>query len=211
MRKFLKNDRGMLIVEATFVFPIMFLVIFLMIFMGNAYFQRSRVEAIVTDMAFYGAAECADPLLKYVEEAKTMPKQVNYEIEPYRYVLGGMDNIETVVAEQISSKIRNLSTGLFTNMKPQTSALEVKFNNAFIYSTFSVDILYKITVPIKLPGMDDYFSLKVSSRVDVPVSDTPEFIRNVNMVGDWVEATEAGQDATTNVEKIMEKVSKFIN
>lgn len=37
----------MMIVEATIVFPVMFLVIFLMIFLGNAYYQKARVESIV--------------------------------------------------------------------------------------------------------------------------------------------------------------------
>lgn len=211
MKKFLKNEKGMLIVEATFVFPIMFIVIFLMIFLGNAYFQRSRVESIVTDMAFYGAAQCADPLLKHVEAAGTMPEKPEYEIEPYRYVLGGMDNIERDVSEQIGTKVRDLSTGLFSHMKPETSSLNVKFNNSFIYSTFSVEMLYKIKIPIKFPGMQDYFALKVSSRVDVPVSDTPEFIRNVNMVEDWVQTTEVGQDVSQKANEIMDEVGNFIN
>lgn len=214
MRKFLSNDRGVVIIEATLVFPLVFLVVFLMIFMGNAYYQKSRVEAIVTDISYYGAAQCADPLLKHVEESKKVPKalkDVDYEIEPYRYVFGGMRRIEEDVENQMDRRIRNLSTGLFSNMKPRASSAVANFNNAFIYSTFSVEVQYRITVPVKLPGMREPFAMKVSSRVDVPVSDTPEFIRNVNMVGDWVESSESGQKAMEKTDKIMQKVSEYIN
>ena len=71
--KKVKKDEGMLVVEATIVFPVMFLVIFLMIFMGNAYFQKSRIDSIVTQMAYYGSAQCADPLLREITENGKVP------------------------------------------------------------------------------------------------------------------------------------------
>ena len=39
MKNFKESERGMVIVEATIVFPVMFLVIFLMLFTGNAYLR----------------------------------------------------------------------------------------------------------------------------------------------------------------------------
>ena len=96
-------------------------------------------------------------------------------------------------------------------MKPSASKLDAEFNNAFVYSTFDVEVNYKIPFPIKMIGMRNYLSLNMSSKCEVPVSDTPEFIRNVNMVEDWVESTEAGQSAIEKTKKIMEKVSEFIN
>ena len=217
--KKIKNEKGMLVVEATMVFPVMFLVIFLMIFMGNAYFQKSRIDSIVTQMAYYGSAQCADPLLREITENGKVPSlaAADYNIEPYRYLLGevgkktGMNTIETKVEEQISDKIKGIKTGLFSHMKPSTSKLNAEFNNAFVYSTFEVEVLYKVPLPIKLLGMRDYVSLNTASHCEVPVSDTPEFIRNVDMVEDWVEATEKGQDAIAKTKDIMGKVAEFIN
>lgn len=217
--KKIKNEKGMLVVEATMVFPVMFLVIFLMIFMGNAYFQKSRIDSIVTQMAYYGSAQCADPLLREITENGKVPSlaAADYNIEPYRYLLGeagkksGMNTIETKVEEQISDKIKGIKTGLFSHMKPSTSKLDAEFNNAFVYSTFEVEVLYKVPLPIKLLGMKDYVSLNTASHCEVPVSDTPEFIRNVDMVEDWVEATEKGQDAIAKTKDIMGKVAEFIN
>lgn len=218
MRK-IKNENGMLIVEATIVFPIMFLVIFVMIFLGNAYFQRSRVDAIITEMAFYGSAQCADPLLKVVQTKGGVPAygDADYEIQPYRYFLGelgsgaGMNKIETDVEGQIRTRIDKLGTGLFSLMKPAASSINAEFNNAFVYSTFDVEVSYKIPMPIRLIGMKDYFSIKSSSKCEVPVSDTPEFIRNVDMVEDWVESTPAGQKAINKTQEVMGKIAEFIN
>lgn len=217
--KIIKKENGMLIVEATMVFPVMFLVIFLMFFMGNAYFQKSRIDAIVTQMAYFGSAQCADPLLREIEAKGKVPslKEAEYEIEPYRYILGeigknsGMSKIESNVESQIQTKISGLKSGLFSHMKPSASKLDAEFNNAFVYSTFDVEVNYKIPFPIKMIGMRNYLSLNMSSKCEVPVSDTPEFIRNVNMVEDWVESTEEGQSAIEKTKKIMEKVSEFIN
>lgn len=218
MRKVKNKEDGMLIIEATIVFPIMFLVIFLMYFLGNAFFQKSRVDSIVTQMAYYGSAQCADPLLKYVQSSGGVPAYgLNYEIQPYRYFIGevssnaGMSKIETDVESQISTKINALKSGLFSGMKPQIINLEAEFNNAFVYSTFFVEVNYRIPFPIRLLGMNNNFSMKASALCEVPVSDTPEFIRNVDMVGDWVESTEAGQSAKDKASNIMKKVAKYIN
>ncbi len=214
-----KKEDGMLIVEATIVFPVMFLVIFLMIFMGNAYFQKSRIDSIVTQMAYYGSAQCADPLLRVITEKGGVPslKDADYKIEPYRYLLGevgkdsGMNKIEQQVETQIADKIKGIKTGLFSHMKPSASKLDAEFRNAFVYSTFDVEVQYKVPLPIRLLGEKDFFVLNTSSKCEVPVSDTPEFIRTVDMVEDWVESTEAGQNAIAKTSEIMGKVSEFIN
>ena len=212
MKRFIKNNNGEVIVEATIVFPIVILCVFLMIFVGNAYLQKSNIEAIVAQMTFKGAAQCADPLSKQIASAGTGKGLTSdYEIEPYRYWIGGMDDIETDIEDQIGKKIKGIKTGLFSGMTPKATSIDANFNNFFVYSTFSVEVDCEIPLPMKLPGMSKNFSIKISSRYDVPVSDTPEFIRNVNMVEDWVEATEEGQAAKSKAEEIMSKVAEYIN
>lgn len=215
----LKKEDGMLIVEATIIFPIMFLVIFLMMFMGNAYFHKSTIDSTVAQMANYGAAQCADPLLREINDKGGVPslKNSSYSIEPYRYLFGelgskaGMSNIETNVKKQINDKIKNMKTGMFSHMKPSASSVTAEFNNAFIYSTFEVEVNYELPLPIRIIGMKDYFKIYASSRCEVPVSDVPEFIRNINMIMDWIENTKGGQDALNKVDEVMSKVGKIIN
>lgn len=218
--KKMKKEDGMLIVEATIVFPVMFLVIFAMIFLGNAYYQKSRIDTIATEMAYYGAAQCADPLLKVIVDNKGVPSmdKAKYDIQPYRYLLGevgknsGMSKIETDVKSQITKKISSIKTGLFNFMKPQTlTPPTAEFNNAFVYSTFEVDIQYKIMVPVRLLGAKDYLYFKSGTHCEVPVSDTPEFIRNVDLIKDLIEATEQGQKFMDKMNEMLDAIGKYIN
>lgn len=216
MLKKLKAEKGAVhIVEATIVFPIMFLIIFMMITVGNAYLQKCRVESIVVQMAYYGAAQCADPLVKSVSEGNAVPEASNeHEVLPYRYILRGkseMGKIESSVQNQIRSHVKKIGSGFFGGMSPKITTLKAKFNNMFVYSTFSVEVGYKVMIPVRLYGMDDFFSIKFSSRIDVPVSDTPEFVRNIAMLEDWIVTTEAGENFLTKVDEILSEVTPFIN
>lgn len=197
----------MMIVEATIVFPVMFLVIFLMIFLGNAYYQKARVESIVNDLALRGAAYCADPLLKTIEETKAVPALDTVDISPYRYLIGGMDTVESDIEQEAVRRISGLSTGLFSGMKPEgynTGSLKTQFHNKFISSSFSIDLQYKIVMPIRLLGERDNLELRLASHTEVPVGDTTEFIRNVNMVEDYMERYGITEKITEMIEKAKE-------
>lgn len=203
--KIKRNESGMVIVEATIVFPVMFLVIFLLIFAGNAYTQKCRVDAVVNKMAIEGAAYCADPMLDDVESGK-VPGFKDVDIQPYRFLIGGMDDIEDDIDKKVNSEIKNMSTGLFSGMKPSSPNIKVKFNNGFIYSTFSVEVNYKICIPIRLLGQEDFTIMKLSSQVDIPVSATTEFIRNVDMVEDYMERS----GVVDEIKKVMNKVNEWL-
>jgi len=198
--KELKNEKGMVIVEATIVFPIMFLVIFFLILMGNAYFEKCRVEAIVNEMTVDGAAYCADPYLRYVDLNGSVPN-FSTNSEPYRYFTD-MKTVRDSITKDLYAKLDKISTGLFSGMKPSKNGnAKVNFNNSYLYSTFSIDLDYKITVPIKLIGASDTFHINYSSHAETPVTDVPEFMRNINMVEDYL-------DQTGEKEKINEAIQK---
>ena len=38
-----KDDRGALVVEATIVFPVCLLIIMLLLYLGNVYYQKARI------------------------------------------------------------------------------------------------------------------------------------------------------------------------
>ena len=187
MKGFKENERGMVIVEATIVFPVMFLVIFLMLFTGNAYLQKCRVDAYVNQLAIEGAAYCADPMLDNVTNG-SIPNVSDSEVYPYRYFdPNGAANIESEMQIKAEQKINNMSSGLFSGMTPKNQIVTAKYNNGFIYSTFSVDVEYKIVFPIRLLFSTENMSMSLASHASMPVSDTAEFIRNVDMVEDYME------------------------
>lgn len=205
MEKCIKSERGMVIVEASIVFPVMFFVIFLMLYAGNAYLQKCRVESYVNHYAIQAAAYCADPMLDELEKGK-IPSLEDADVQPYRYFFGGMRDIEANIEKELTDKIKGMSSGLFAGMKPSNITVDAKYNNGFIYSTFSIDVEYKVRIPIKLLGASDYIYLHVASHADMPVSDTTEFIRNVNMIEDYLQKTGISEE----IEKLINKAKEWI-
>lgn len=207
------TESGMLVVEATILFPVMFLIIFLMMFLGNAYMQKCRIEAVTNKLALDGAAYCACPMLYSLNAGdKKIPDFETVDIQPYRYLGGGMSTVTDWVNNQADEYLRNVDTGYYLGMKPKNWTVDVKYNSAFIYSTLSIDVKYDITVPIRLLGMNDYFALKVSSHSEVAVSDTVEFVRTINMVEDYLESTglkEKIEQFTGKIGELMDAVNNW--
>lgn len=208
--KNIRDDRGMVIVEATIVFPVCFIIILMLLYLGNVYYQKSRIEAIVVEAALDGAAYCADPVLKTIESSENhaVPKLGSVSYEPYRYLggmFGGMDKIENSVAELIRSRIGGMSTGLFSGMKPtgyNTGGLKVEYKSCFVASSICVDLEYQIELPIRLLGDKDNLSMKFQTHTEVPVEDPTEFIRNVNMVEDILEVTGIKAKITDKIKEL---------
>lgn len=208
----MKKENGALIVEASIVFPVMFLVIFFLMFAGNAYLQKCRVEAIITEEVLAGAAYCADPMLDDIESGQ-IPGFGDVDIQPYRYInlMSGMSDITAEIQENIEKRIAKLDSGLFANMKPDSVlVMEPDFNNFIICSSFSVDATYKIQIPIRLLGQSEYLSLDVMTRTDVPVTDVPEFIRNVDMIEDYVSRF-TGEEFDEYLPKLVEHAKEWFD
>ncbi len=203
----------MMLVEATIVFPTMVLVIFLMLFVGNAYFQKCRVDAIVTELALEAAARCGDPYLQSVEAGKAASELYGQSIYPYRYLLSGeMRQVQANIQNTASDRISKLGTGLFLGMAPSAPKVTAKVHNNFIYTTFSLEADYSIRMPIRLLFSKDNLRLEYASQADFPVADSAEFIRNVDMVEDCFERTgiqKSIDDAKIKLKEAVEKVNQW--
>lgn len=210
----LKSEHGAVqIVEATFVFPIMFIILFFLIYMGNAFFVKAQVEGVVESRAIEGASYCTDPMLESIKQNNgAIPSLDNIKTEPYRYIFGGMNSIEDKIATAVQNDIEGNSASFFKNMKPnlKTSKTNIaKFNNYVVYSTFSVEVKYELKFPIKFLGADTPTVMTLNSRAEVPVSDTAEFIRNTDMVVDLFYGTKIGKTISDVFGKINDFISNF--
>ena len=202
-----KRERGVLVVEASIVFPVMFLVIFFMIFAGNAYLQKCRVEAIINQCAIDGAAYCADPQLKYAENG-AIPSVGKIQVYPYRYFgSNGGASVAGEIEAQVYERVSKMSTGLFSDMKPTDFVADATYTNGIIYATFSIDASYKIKIPVRLLGAEDFIYLKVSTRAEMPVSDSTELIRNIDMIWDYMER----YGVAAEIEKIVTAAKEWFN
>lgn len=211
MMKKIKSEKGMIIVEASFVFPIMFIILLIVIYMGNVFYLKAQVEKIVTENAIKGAAYAANPLLEFYKENGALPGYSQVETEPYRYLFGGMNDVETIIAEDVVAEIESCPT-VFAGMRPDIRTMQgniAKYNNVVVYATFSVEVEYDIKLPIRLLGDSNPIVMKISSRADVPVSDTPEFIRNTDMVIDLIKGTKVETFIADAFGKISDFLSNF--
>jgi hypothetical protein len=204
----LNNESGLVLIEAVIVFPVMFLAIFLLIFMGNAYYEKCKVEAAVAEVAADGAAYCADAMLRYVDEEGAVPpfEDAPGYSAPYRY-FADMGGVENAIEAELGKKLGNIGTGLFSGMKPQPLKTTVSLDNGVIHMTLSVDLEYRLTLPVKPLGAAEYFSLKVRTRAEKAVTDAAEFMRNVNMAEDYIEQTGA-EDKIDGEAKIADAINK---
>lgn len=203
-----RQDGAVQIVEASFVFPIMFIVLFFLIYMGNAFYIKGQVEAVVSTQALHGASYAVDPVLKSIRETHSVPAVDKVKIEPYRYIVGGMNEVEDEIAKEVRKELKTDSTTFFTTMKPKLSGTDeiAKYNSSVVYATFSVQVHYSLTFPIRYLGESSPTILKLSSRSEVPVNDAPEFIRNSDMAVDLLKDTKLGK----TISDMFSKVSGFI-
>lgn len=193
----IKKDKGaVMVVEATIVFPIMFFVVFLIILYGNVMYQKSKIDNYVSAYAQWGAQQCADPLyLQTLKDGSVVSDTNDVDVKPYRY-FGRMGDITTQVESKVLSKSKD--TGFFTGMQPQGMVVDAKFSNFVVYSTFDVQAKYHIDLPITLLGQKIKIS-SMSSYDSVPVSDSAEFINNINMAKNYIESNKKIQEAIQKV------------
>ena len=212
MKEQLNNEKGAVtLLEATIIFPIMFIVLIFLLYMGNAFYIKTQVDEIVVDKAIKGAAYCADPMLATIEETGAVPDIKNLDVQPYRYLFGGMNDVVQSIENETRDEIEDGYVSFFKNMKPELVACEAEYNNKFLYSTFSVDVRCNIGLPIKMLGATDPFSITLNIRSEVAVNDTSELIRNVDMVIDYFCDTSFGQKVSSVFEKVNEFMTSFAN
>ncbi len=204
MRTLWKENKGSLIIEATYVFPIMFFVLLFLIYMGNMFYMRSQVDSIVTRAAVKAAAYQADPQLKTIMEQGSVPGQMN-DIQPYHSLFGTSASANAVRNEMVE-QLNTLGTGFFAGMGLRDIVIdEFQYNGSLVASTFSVKVTYRIRFPIRFLGDNSPVILQIRSQATVPVTDTPEFIQNVDMAMDFADST----GVTDKVKDFASKVGEF--
>lgn len=202
----IQSENGTVIVEATMIFPLVIMTIIMLLTIGNAYYQRSRVEAIIETKTIDGAAYCSDGLLKMVADGKTIPTDVKDapEIAPYKYIFSSdTKNLIQGVQGEIANEVKALDTGYFKGMKVKNFIINLDYSNYFVTQSVEANATYYIDIPITLFGTR--FKIECSSHIVIPLSDSPEFIRNIDMVLDYIERTQIDD----KFNKIIENVKKF--
>lgn len=202
------DESGVMIIEATFIFPVVLFVLFFIIMTGNLYLQIARVDDIVTQAAIRGAKYIVNPKTEEMEETGSVPVEA-YRLEPYRYIFGDFSEIEAQITREVRSEIEEGGMNFFAGMEPKVingGEPVAEYVSHIVYSEFIVEVRYTIQFPIPFWGMEELMEIEASSRAVVSVNDSPEFIRNVDMVVDLVSRTRLGEA----ISEAFETVNRFI-
>ena len=216
MYKTLKSEKGsMSLVEATIVFPIVFIVVFMMIVLGNIYYIHSRIQFEVVHAAIDAASAAENPMQVKILKDGGIPHKIEDKaaIKPYRHILSGHGNevaqeMEDLLISRIS-KIKEYS--IIKSIAPEAINPDVAYESSIIMSQIKVSYDYNIPMPIKYPFSNKTLKVHYYDEYTILVGDPAEFVRNMSMFTDIVERSEGMSGFFGKIKDVAEKIGKFIN
>lgn len=210
-----ESQKGaVMIIEATFVFPIMFFIVFFMIMAGNIYFQQARVERIVTEAALEAASKCENPMLDYVKDKAIATDPDNEGIKPYRYIFSGYSSgVCSEVEESMEKKITDFGALGFAGMEAQldSGATMIKPHIYMITGNVEAVCKFRVDFPIKMIFFPEKIGFDYRVCINQPISDPAELVRNVSTVADALERNEQAMNFKAKLDSGAEKVAKYAN
>lgn len=213
MNAWRQEQGAVTIIEATFVFPIVFFVVFFMIMAGEAYYQHARVEQAVTSAAISGAARCENPMLaKVIKDGSVPTDPAAVDVAPYRYIStkeakGIADN----VANDLDKTIRSMQPLLFRGMSPQIISVEAVPHINLLVSSLEVKCSFDVPFPMRMIFSKETMKMSYAVQMTAPVGDPAEFVRNVALIKDVIERSEFASNIAGNLSEIAGKVAEIIN
>ena len=204
-----KEDGAVLIVEAAIVFPIVFFTMFFIICMGNAYYIRSCMDSIAQTTAVEAANYASNENLLTIMREGYYYKDRN--VDPYRYTVSQYlkDSVDEVVKKRTDSK----DNSILAAMLPKNVSYSVKFDSGLFGSSVTVEIDYTISVMPLVKKNLGIADVEYTSRAVANITDSVEFIRNLDMLRDFYTdftQTETGKKVVGTVKgKIEELVGKI--
>ena len=204
----------MTLIEAAFVFPVTFIVVFLIIMMGNVYFQHAAIERGVVETALNTAASSENPMMAYILENKAVPTSPDAaDVMPYRYLFSG--NIKRIAGEQ-EDRLYSYVNGVgkytvFRGLKPIVNSCTVKTSVNLIFSQVEVNCDFDIALPLKMIFTNERFRFHYQVSMKEQIGDSAEFVRNTAMIKDYFQRNKALMEMAGNIGDALNKIKRFMN
>lgn len=204
---------AVLIVEAVFVFPIMFIIVFFMLMAGGAYFQHARVERLVIEASLDGASRCENPMLEYVSKTGSVPSgTTDVDVMPYRYLFtGNAKDIGNGVADELKKRVEGLESFAFKGMEPKNVSVRAVPKMFILISSFQVECEFDIVMPIRMIFSNENFKFHYKVSMTQPIGDPAELVRNVSTIQDILERNETVMEVAKKFQDALKKLAKYIN
>lgn len=211
-----QSERGAVtLVEAVFVFPIMFFIVFFMLMAGSAYFQKARIERIISEATIEACARSENPMLDAIgTTGSSVPTSTTAaEIKPYRQLFPGHTNsVRNNVQASIQKSIKAFGSLGFTGMQAKLEGepvMDVKYR--LIISSITTRCNFKVELPIRMIFSNKKLSFRFSTVTKDVVGDPTEFVRNVAMVKDYVERSKNFMEWAEKISSGLKKIATYTN
>ncbi|WP_408072007.1 TadE/TadG family type IV pilus assembly protein [Butyrivibrio sp. JL13D10] len=209
----IKDDRGYIIMESSFVFPIMFFIVAFLIFAGNMFMLKARIHSEVSKEAIIYANYFSNPLIESIEadgykvKTKAGADLTNHL---YRYLFKHGRYADNNEVDDLKTRISKI--GLFGGTTPDNIIVHKHdVNRSVLYHTYIVEVEYTLAFPIKMIFDDNPWVLQMSAREEAPVTDQSEFIRNVDMTIDFLEHKPAYNTAIEEWSVLVNNITEFLS
>ena len=211
MRRFFKDETGAyLVTEATFVFPITFFIILIIMFLGNNMFLRAAVQSVAAQAASYGVRTAVDPLAGSVSAGQTVGS-MGFNAQPYHHYgfFGGTSSAEAEAkAIELADKkmAEDVGTGFFAGTLVEGShTTTAGYSFGVLKNKFTVTIKYDTDIPIRMIFSDKQLGFYHTVTASISGADPKEMIDLANTAMDYMDRTKFGETAR----KISAKIKKF--
>lgn len=208
----------MVVVEATFIYPVVFAILAFLLFVGDMFYQRAWIEAAVLRYSIEGAAEVGNSSLASItiDEASGAGSLNPASIanNPYRFIANG--GTDGSVGESAAANAAALESEVaggrasFFGLAPNLDAVTVDYESNLIYGNYWVRADYGFQLPVAgyiIP--EGSLGVDFSASSVSTVTSMGEFVRNVNFVDD-IYSRGLG-DEISIVENLADAVERFKN
>ncbi|WP_202710296.1 TadE/TadG family type IV pilus assembly protein [Sporosalibacterium faouarense] len=209
MEKSNENNKksGSLVVEASIIFPIVILVIFIVIYICFALYQQTYLQTIANKAVELGASSWSSSL-EFKGNFIDIVSMEKFE-EPSLYWRIYDDNRDTkieVIENYVKKRLGKQSSIMLKNQSNTT--VQVEFKKRLMNDALQVKIEKNLATPFdkikRLLGLREGMYIRVEANSSI--KDTAEFIRNTDFVFSTIEEIET-EDKFNN---LMEKIKKVI-
>lgn len=209
----LKSKKGSMTVEASLIFPIIFLAVIALIYITVFLYEQAYVKSIADRAAQRGAAIWKNP--KSDMYLSLVELDDFKENDPYwRLVDLNKDTKEDKIEAYIEGSLSQYSILQSRDKKGamNTTDIEVsaKVKNYIVYKKLTVNVKKNFKLPIgnalSIFGIDN--TVEISAKSEALINEPAEFIRSTDLAIDVGKRIDSATG--NNVQKIMDKVNGFL-
>lgn len=188
-----RDENGLVIVEAAFIYPVVFAVLALLLYAGDLFYQRSWIEAAVLRYSIEGAAEVGNSAIENISvdnSAGTGTLNLgSLKNEPYRFIAnGGTDSNAGAKAAENEAALREEVAGgraSFFGLAPDLRSINVDYTSSLVYGDYTVTADYGFQLPVaSFIYPEGKIGVDFSAQSISTVTSMGEFVRNVDFVDD---------------------------